>query len=54
MTGRDGSYRFDDLAEGSYMLSATDHRGSVVKQVRLSEGADLEFDLELAYREGAR
>jgi hypothetical protein len=54
VTGRDGAYRFNDLAEGGYVLSATDYRGSVVRQVRMSEGADLQVDLDLVYREGAR
>jgi hypothetical protein len=54
VTGRDGAYRFADLAEGGYALSATDHRGDVVRHVTLSEGAEVELDLDLVYRNGGR
>ena len=45
---REGHYRFDDLAEGVYVVSATGARGSAVREVTLSEGADVRLDLELA------
>jgi hypothetical protein len=52
-TGPDGTFRFADLAEGLYALTATDHRGSVVRQVTLSEGADVQLDLDLVPTDGA-
>ena len=53
-TGPDGTFRFADLAEGVYTLTATDRRRSAVRQVTLSEGADLQFDLDLVTADGAR
>jgi Carboxypeptidase regulatory-like domain len=53
-TGPDGTFRFADLAEGLYALTATDRRGSAVRQVTLSEGDDLQFDLDLVPVDGAR
>ena len=47
VTDRDGGYRFDDLAEGVYALSASGARGSAVGRVTLSEGADVQLDLDL-------
>jgi hypothetical protein len=47
ITDRDGGYRFGDLAEGAYALSATHARGSAVRLLSLSEGADLQLDLDL-------
>jgi hypothetical protein len=52
-TGPDGTFRFADLAEGLYALSATAPRGSAVRQVTLSEGADLQLDLDLVPTDGA-
>jgi hypothetical protein len=52
-TGPDGTFRFADLAEGVYALTATDRRGGAVRKVTLSEGADLQFDLDLVLAEGA-
>jgi hypothetical protein len=54
LTDRDGGYRFDDLAEGVYALSATGPRGSAVGRVTLSEGADGQLDLDLRRGDEAR
>ncbi|MDT7581588.1 MAG: hypothetical protein QOK35_2852 [Pseudonocardiales bacterium] len=54
LTDRDGGYRFDDLAEGVYALSATGPRGSAVGRVTLSEGADGQLDLDLRWGDEAR
>ena len=53
VTDRDGGYRFDDLAEGVYALSAVGVRGSAVGRVTLSEGADGQLDLDLRRPDGA-
>lgn len=47
VTGPDGSYRFDDLAEGAYAVTATDRRGTAVLRVDVRESADLRHDLDL-------
>ncbi len=47
LADRDGSYRFDDLAEGVYALSATSADGCTGHRITLSEGADLVVDLDL-------
>lgn len=47
VTDRDGGYRFDDLAEGVYALSASGAHGSALGRVTLSEGADVQLDLNL-------
>jgi hypothetical protein len=54
VTDRDGGYRFDDLAEGVYAISASGVRGSAVGRVTLSEGADGQLDLDLPRPDGAR
>jgi Carboxypeptidase regulatory-like domain len=54
VTGPDGGYRFDDLAEGLYTLTATDRRGTAVLPVHMDEGADLRLDLDLVPPGGAR
>ena len=47
LTGGDGHYRFDDLAEGAYTVTATGGPGRAVAQLRLVEGADVHVDLDL-------
>ena len=47
VTDRDGGFRFDDLAEGVYALSASGAHGSAVGRGTLSEGADVQLDLDL-------
>ena len=47
LTDRDGGYRFDDLAEGVYAVSATTAEGCTGHPVTLSEGAELVVDLDL-------
>jgi hypothetical protein len=47
VTDRDGGFRFDDLAEGVYAVSASGARGSAVGRVTLTEGADVQLDLDL-------
>jgi hypothetical protein len=54
VTGPDGSYRFDDLAEGAYAVTATDRRGTAVLRVDVRESADLQHDLDLLPPGGAR
>jgi hypothetical protein len=56
VTGRDGGYRLDDLAEGVYVLSAFGGlaRGAATGRVSLSEGGDVHLDLDLAPTRGAR
>jgi hypothetical protein len=54
VTARDGRYRFDDLAEGAYALSAAHARGAAVRLVALSEGTDLWLDIDVARSDGAR
>jgi hypothetical protein len=46
-TAGDGHYRFDDLAEGTYTVSATAAAGGAVARVGLAEGADVHVDLDL-------
>jgi len=53
-TGPDGGYRFDDLAEGVYTLTATDRRGTALRRVTLSESTDLRIDLDLTPPGSAR
>ena len=53
VTDPDGGYRFDDLAEGVYALSAVGVKGSVVERVTVSEGADVPLDLDLRRPAGA-
>ena len=47
VTGPDGSYRFDDLAEGTYSVTATDRSGTAVLRVDVRESAELHLDLDL-------
>jgi hypothetical protein len=47
VTGGDGHYRFDDLAEGTYAVAATAGPGGAVARVNLAEGEDLHVDLDL-------
>ena len=47
-TAGDGHYRFDDLAEGSYIVAATGDSGRAVARLSLTEGADVHVDLDLA------
>ena len=54
LTGGDGRYRFDDLAEGTYIVSATAASGSAVARLSLAEGADLDLDLDLGRPDHAR
>jgi Carboxypeptidase regulatory-like domain len=54
VTDRDGGYRFDDLAEGGYALTATHARGGAVRLLTLSEGTDLRLDLDLTPFDSAR
>jgi hypothetical protein len=54
VTGPDGSYRFDDLAGGAYVVTATDRRGTAVLRVDVRESADLQHDLDLLPPGGAR
>jgi hypothetical protein len=54
LADRDGGYRFDDLAEGVYALSATSADGCTGHRITLSEGADLVVDLDLTPPDGAR
>jgi hypothetical protein len=54
VTGRDGAFRFDDLAEGGYAVSAVHALGSAVRQAVVSEGADLRLDLDLELPDAAR
>jgi hypothetical protein len=53
VTGPDGGYRFDDLAEGAYAVTATDRRGTAVLRVDVRESADLHLDLDLVPPGGA-
>ena len=48
LTGGDGRYRFDDLAEGTYTVAASDAAGSAMVRLSLAEGAALDVDLDLA------
>jgi hypothetical protein len=54
LTGGDGSYRFDDLAEGTYTVTATGGSGCAVARLSLAEGADVDVDLDLAGPDRAR
>ena len=53
-TGGDGHYRFDDLAEGTYVVAVTAGASRAVARVSLAEGADVRVDLDLAATAGAR
>ncbi len=48
LTGGDGRYRFDDLAEGTYTVAVTGASGSAVARLSLAEGAEMDVDLDLA------
>ena len=48
LTAGDGHYRFDDLAEGAYIVAAAGQRGNTVARVSLAEGAEVQIDLDLA------
>jgi hypothetical protein len=48
LTAGDGHYKFDDLAEGTYTVAAAGRRGDTVARVSLTEGADVQVDLDLA------
>ena len=48
LTAGDGHYRFDDLAEGTYLLVATGRGGDTAARVSLAEGAEVQVDLGLA------
>jgi hypothetical protein len=52
VTDREGGYRFDDLAEGAYALSAAHARGALVRLITLSEGTDLRLDLDVTAPDG--
>jgi hypothetical protein len=54
LTGGDGRYRFDDLAEGTYTVAASAASGSAVARLSLAEGADLDVDLDLVRPDRAR
>lgn len=54
LTGGDGRYRFDDLAEGIYTVAASAASGSTVVRLSLAEGADLDVDLDLVKPDHAR
>ena len=47
LTGGDGHYRFDDLAEGTYVVAVTGDPGRAVVRLSLAEGADVYVDLDL-------
>ena len=53
-TTGDGHYRFDDLAEGSYIVAATGDPGRAVARLSLAEGADVHVDLDLVGPRDAR
>jgi len=53
-TGGDGHYRFDDLAEGTYVVAVTAGASRAVARVSLAEGADVRVDLDLAGTADAR
>jgi hypothetical protein len=48
LTAGDGHFRFDDLAEGAYVIAVSGRRGDTVARVSLAEGADVQVDLDLA------
>ena len=54
LTAGDGHYRFDDLAEGTYIVAATGQPGRAVARLSLAEGADVHVDLDLVGPGGAR
>jgi hypothetical protein len=54
LTGGDGRYRFDDLAEGTYTVAASGASGCAVVRLSLAEGADLDVDLDLVRPDHAR
>ncbi len=47
LTGGDGRYRFDDLAEGTYTVAVSGASGSAVARLSLAEGAEMDVDLDL-------
>jgi hypothetical protein len=49
VTDRDGRYRFDDLAEGGYTLTAMHAHGGALRLLTVSEGTDLALDLDLTW-----
>jgi hypothetical protein len=53
-TAGDGHYRFDDLAEGTYIVAATGNPGRAVARLSLAEGADVHVDLDLVASGDAR
>jgi Carboxypeptidase regulatory-like domain len=53
VTGPDGSYRFGDLAEGGYVVTATAPGGTAVLRVDVRQSADLHHDLDLVPPAGA-
>ena len=53
-TAGDGHYRFDDLAEGTYIVAATANPGRAVARLSLAEGADVHVDLDLVAPGDAR
>ena len=54
LTAGDGHYRFDDLAEGTYIVAAAGQPGRAVARLSLAEGADVHVDLDLVGPGGAR
>jgi hypothetical protein len=54
LTSGDGRYRFDDLAEGTYIVAATAGRDAATERLSLAEGADLHVDLDLDPYSGPR
>ena len=48
LTGGDGRYRFDDLAEGTYTVAVSGATGSAAARLSLAEGAEMDVDLDLA------
>ena len=54
LTGGDGRYRFDDLAEGTYTVAASAASGCAVARLSLAEGAEVDVDLDLVGPDHAR
>jgi hypothetical protein len=54
LTGGDGCYRFDDLAEGTYTVAASAASGCAVARLSLAEGAEVDMDLDLVGPDRAR
>jgi hypothetical protein len=48
LTGGDGRYRFDDLAEGTYTVAVMGSSGCAEARLSLAEGAEMDVDLDLA------